>query len=172
MREWDFFFIRFCFFVKFGSLLSLLKWYNRSIYHRPSFLVYLVVWSLYTMPVRLLSLPPFYLRIGVPDPYLGCQLISQFVFRTLGMCHSGFNSSSQSEEEQFDSGDPSTSLSNPSIAPSDRGSEGRPSVWISSEGASHRFYKIPDSESSESESEESVLAELTLSSLATALGVA
>ena len=77
VREWDFFFLRFFFFVRSGGSLSLLECYDRLVCHRPFFPdVYLVVRFLYTLPIRLLSLPPFYLRLGVPDPYLGHQLIS------------------------------------------------------------------------------------------------
>ena len=91
--EWDFFFLRFCFFTRSGASLSLLERYERSVHHRPSFLeVYLVFQSLYILLVRLLSLPLFYHRIGVSNPYLGRELISQSALSIVDMCHSNFNS--------------------------------------------------------------------------------
>ena len=72
MREWDFIFLGFYFFVRSGGSLCLLERYDGLIVRRsPLPEVYLVARSLYSLPVRVLSLPPLYLRSGVADPYLG-----------------------------------------------------------------------------------------------------
>ena len=77
------------------------------------------------------------------------------------MCHSGFNSSSRSEEELFSSGqDPSSSgtldpaLSPPSLTPSDRNSERVVPECEDIQGEGQRYYVL--TESSGSGSDESI----------------
>ena len=127
VREWDFFFFRFCSFLRSGGSLFLLErcpWLARS---NPLSKCYLVSRTLFILPFRLLSLPPLYLRLGVPDAYLHRQLLPLSILGNPNMCHSGFNSSSQSEEElsssdqdPSSSGTPNLALSPPSLTSFDR----------------------------------------------------
>ena len=87
--------------------------------------------TLFSLPFRLLSLPPLYLRLGVPDPYLGRQLLPLSVLANPNMCHSRFNSSSRleeelssSDEEPSTSGTPELVPSPSSLTPFDKNSEG------------------------------------------------
>ena len=122
----------------------------------PPFLLsecYLVVRTLFALPFRFTSLPPLYLRLGVPDPYQDRRLLPLSALENPIMCHSGFNSSSRSEEEPSSSGqDPSSSgspepaLSPPSLTPSDRNSEGVVPEREDREG--QRFYVLTESSGS------------------------
>ena len=138
-----FIFLDSIFLLSLGSSRTLLERYNRLVCCRPSFSeVYLVVWSLYVLLVRLLSLPPFYHRIVIIDLYLGYQLIFRSSFGALDMCHSSFNSSSRSEEEHFGSEKEPMFLGSSesleyrprpsSVTPFERNSQGRALELVSS----------------------------------------
>ena len=151
VREWDFFFFRSFSFLRSGGYLILLEGCPWLVRPNPLSECYWVSLTLYTLPFRLLSLPPLYLRLGVPDPYLDRRLLPLLIFGNPNMCHSGFNSSSHSEEElssfneePSSSGTPELAMSPPSLTPSDRNNEGVVPERAAVQGEGQRYYVLSE----------------------------
>ena len=164
-RELDFFFFRFYFLFRSGSSLLTIESYTRSIVVSPAFFQCCFdLCTLYEVPTRLLSLPPFYRSLGVRDPYFGCSPTTQPVLLTLRMSLSEGSSSRGSSSLGFNSsGSSSSGFLDQSPLPhsmTNRGSHSEIPGQLSGEEVGQHFNELPDSFRSSREASVSGSAEV------------